>query len=136
MIRRFRKLCSKDDLMKKSICVVCKQEKKGDTVEDDIYLETMRKIKNKLNIAANNTLVVCKDCLPKAAEKRQRFERTITVWGILMALLFVMFILMSPTLMSIFLSLIAILFFMFIAFLTSYFPKVEKHGGKKGRTNN
>ena len=80
--------------MKKSICVICRQEKKGDKVEDDIYLETMRKIKNKLNIAANNTLVVCKDCLPKADEKRKRFERTIMVWGILMSLLFVMFMLM------------------------------------------
>jgi len=125
--------------MKKSICVICRQEKKGDKVEDDIYLETMRKIKNKLNIAANNTLVVCKDCLPKADEKRKRFERTIMVWGILMSLLFVMFMLMSPTLLSIFLSIVAIIFFMFIAFLTSYFPNIEKqverYGGKKGRTN-
>jgi len=120
--------------MKKSICVVCKQEKKGDRVEDDIYLETVRKIKNALRVATNNTLVVCKDCIPKAEEKRRRFERTVMTWGILAALLFVMFMLMFPTLLSIFLSLVAIAFFMLIAFLTSYFPKVEKHGGKKGRT--
>jgi len=119
--------------MKKSVCIVCKGEKKGDRVEDDIYIETMRKIKNRLNIATNNTLVVCNDCTQKAEEKRRRFERTLMIWGILSALILVMFILMSPTLLSIFLSLVAIAFFMLVAFLTSYFPKVEKHGGKKGR---
>ena len=119
--------------MKKSVCIVCKGEKKGDRVEDDIYIETMRKIKNRLNIATNNTLVVCNDCMQKAEEKRRRFERTLMVWGILATLIFVMFVLMSPTLLSIFLSLVAIAFFMLVAFLTSYFPKVEKHGGKKGR---
>jgi len=120
--------------MKKSICIICKGEKKGDRVEDDIYIGTMRKIKNRLNIATNNTLVVCKDCTKKAEEKRRRFERTMMTWGILSALIFVMFILMSPTLLSFFLSFVAIAFFMLIGLLTSYFPKVEKHGGKKGRT--
>ncbi|MCX6775790.1 MAG: hypothetical protein NT130_03015 [Candidatus Micrarchaeota archaeon] len=123
--------------MKKSICIVCKGEKKGERVEDDIYIETMRKIKNRLHIAANNTLVVCNDCMQKAEEKRRRFERTLMTWGILATLIFVMLILISHSLMSLFLaiivSIIVALVFMSIAFLSSYFPKVEKHGGKKGR---
>jgi len=123
--------------MKKSICIVCKGEKKGNRVEDDMYIETMRKIKNRLHIATNNTLVVCNDCMQKAEEKRRRFERTLMIWGILATLFFVMLILISHNLMSLLLavivSIIVALVFMSIAFLTSYFPKVEKHGGKKGR---
>jgi L-asparagine transporter-like permease len=117
--------------MKKSICIVCKKEKKGVKVEDDLYLEAIRKIKTRLNIARNNILVVCKDCLPKAQEKRRRFERTIMTWGVLATLLFVLLVLMSPTLQSIFLALIAGVFLILFS-LISYFPRVEEHGRKKG----
>jgi hypothetical protein len=117
--------------MKKSICVVCKEEKKGSKVEDDIYLDTLRKIKNKLNIAKNNTLVVCDDCLPKAREKRRRFERTLAMWALLATLMFVMLVVMSPTLESVFLGLVAVVIFVLFS-LVLYFPRVEEHGGKKG----
>lgn len=117
-------------MAKKSICIVCKQEKKGTEVEDDLYLETMRKIKTKLNIAKNNTLVVCKDCLPKAKEKRRRFEKTFMTWSILATVLFLMLIVMSPTLQSLFYGIAAVIFFILFS-LISYFPKVEEHGGKK-----
>lgn len=117
--------------MARSICIVCKEEKKGTEIEDDAYLETIRRIKQKLNIAANNKLVVCKECMPAAVEKRRRFERTLMTWGILATLMFVMFILMSPTLFSFLLAVVVVVFFMLFALLFSYFPKVESHGRKK-----
>ncbi len=116
--------------MKKSICIVCKKEKKGSRVENDLYLDTIRKIKNRLGIARNNTLVVCKDCLPKAEEKRKRFERTLMTWTILAILLFIMLVVMSQTLQAIFYGLaLAVVFILFSLIL--YFPRVEEHGGKK-----
>jgi hypothetical protein len=119
--------------MKKSICIVCREEKKGSKVEDDVYLDTIRKIKNKLNIAKNNTLVVCDDCLPKAKEKRRRFERTLAMWALLATLLFVMLVMISPSLMSVLLGLLAAVVFILFS-LVLYFPRVEEHGGKKGRS--
>lgn len=117
--------------MKKSICVVCKKEKKGRRVEEDLYLEAIRKIKTRLGIAKNNTLVVCDDCLPKATEKRRRFEKTLATWAILATLLFVMLVVISQTLQSIFFSLVAAVVFILFSLL-SYFPRVEEHGRKKG----
>ncbi|QLJ52215.1 MAG: hypothetical protein Sv326_0040 [Candidatus Fermentimicrarchaeum limneticum] len=116
----------------KSVCVVCRQEKKGERIEDDIYIETVRNIKRKLGIVQNNVLVVCKDCTQKAEEKRRRFERTLMTWSILAALVFVVFLFMSFSLNSILLGLVAAFFFILFA-MTSYFPKVEKHG-KERRT--
>ena len=116
----------------KSVCVVCRQEKKGEKVEDDICIEVLRNVKKKLKIAQNNTLVVCADCTQKAEEKRRRFERTLMTWSILAALVFVSFLLMSFSLNSILLGLVTAFFFILFAMI-SYFPKVEKHG-KERRT--
>jgi hypothetical protein len=117
-------------MKKRSVCVVCRNEKKGMKIQDDPYLETIRKIKRKLGIAQENILVVCKDCLPKAEEKRRRFERTIMTWGVLATFIFVIFIVLSPTLQSFLLGIITAFFFMLFA-LSSYFPKVEKHGKER-----
>ncbi|NYZ78986.1 hypothetical protein H0N99_02460 [Candidatus Micrarchaeota archaeon] len=119
--------------MKKSVCIVCRKEKKGSMIEDDLYLETIRNIKNRLNIARNNTLVVCDECLPKAKEKRRRFERSLMTWTVLATLFFVMLVLISQTLQSIFFGLVAAVLFILFS-LISYFPRVEEHGRKKGRS--
>jgi hypothetical protein len=116
--------------MKKSVCVVCKNEKKGTPVEDDLYLDTIRNIKTKLNVAKNNKLVVCKDCLPQARDKRRRFERTFMMWAVLATVFFVMLVVMYPSLQSIFYGLVFVVIFILLSLLL-YFPRVEEYGGKK-----
>jgi hypothetical protein len=113
--------------MKKTVCVVCGKEKKGVRVEEDPVIETIRSIKERLNISTKNTLVVCKECLPKAEEKRKRFERSVMTWGILAVLVAVLLLLISFSIQSFLLSIITALAFMLLSLL-SYFPKVEKHG--------
>jgi len=117
-------------MRKRSICIVCKKERKGSKVEDDMYLETMRKIKGKLNVLRNNTLVVCDECLPKAEEKRRRFEGTIMTFGVLATLMFVTFIILSPSLFSLIIGIIVAVAFMLLSLLL-YYPKVEKHGKER-----
>jgi len=113
--------------MKKTVCVVCKKEKKGVRVEDDPVIEAIRGIKERLNISKRNILVVCKECLPKAEEKRKRFERSVMTWGILAVLVAVLLLLISFSIQSLLLSVVTAVLFMLLALL-SYFPKVEKHG--------
>jgi hypothetical protein len=119
--------------VKKSVCIVCRKEKKGSKVEDDLYLTTIRDIKNKLHIARNNTLVVCDECLPKAKEKRRRFERSLMTWTILAIAFFVLIVLIAQTLQSVFFGLVMAVLFVLFSLIT-YFPRVEEHGRKKGRS--
>lgn len=113
--------------MKKTVCVVCKKEKKGVRVEDDPVIDTIRRVKERLGISTGNVLVVCKECLPKAQEKRRRFERTAMTWGVLAVLMILLMLLISLSLQSVFFGILIAFFFTLFA-LSSYFPKVEKHG--------
>lgn len=119
--------------MKKPVCIVCRKEKKGSKVEDDLYLTTIRDIKNRLHIAKNNALVVCDECLPKAKEKRRRFERSLMIWTILATVFFVLLVIMAQTLQSVFFGIVIAIIFILFSLIT-YFPRVEEHGGKKGRS--
>ncbi|MEM3555914.1 MAG: hypothetical protein QXF56_04320 [Candidatus Micrarchaeia archaeon] len=114
-------------MKRKTVCIVCQKEKKGLRVEDDPVIDTIRKIKEKLHASTGNTLVVCKECLPKAEEKRRRFERTAMTWGVLAVLMAVLLLLISFSIQSLLLAIVMGVVFMLLA-LVSYYPKVEKHG--------
>ncbi|MDE1798024.1 MAG: hypothetical protein KGH63_01300, partial [Candidatus Micrarchaeota archaeon] len=57
-----------------SVCIICHQEKSGAAVADTTVIRTIRAVKEKLRMAANNTLVVCADCRETHAERRKRYE--------------------------------------------------------------
>ncbi|MGC8675955.1 MAG: hypothetical protein ACP5T3_00350 [Candidatus Micrarchaeia archaeon] len=61
--------------MAKSICIVCGEEKQGIEVEQDWVINTIRWFKR--NVTKNeqgNRLVVCKECYPKYAIMRKKYE--------------------------------------------------------------
>jgi len=114
-------------MKRKTVCIICKKEKKGTKVSDDRVVSSIRKVKQKLGIAQNNILVVCKEDMPIYRQKRASFEKYFLIWGGLALLLFLFHLVLSPTLTGIAFSLIIII--LLISFsLIRYFPKVEEHG--------
>ena len=109
--------------MAKEVCIVCGQEKTGYPVEDDVVLSTLRAIKQRLGISTGNKLVVCKEDVEKAKEKRARFEKYLMWYGILAAAAFFIVLFSSSSLFVLLWAPIAALFVMLLA-LTMYYPKV------------
>src|SRR4030042_513235 len=64
------------------ICIICQQEKSGYAVRDDFFINLVRSIKRALGIAANNTLVVCEQCVPEHKKRRSGFEKTLLQYGV------------------------------------------------------
>jgi len=96
-------------------CVVCFKEKDGYKVYDDFVIRTIRGIKQKLGIAKNNSLVVCKDCFEEHRKKRKAYEKTLIIHIVLAGVVLVAFVLL-PILTSGF-SITAIALGIFLAAL-------------------
>jgi predicted RND superfamily exporter protein len=114
-------------MKRKTICIICKKERKGARVLDDIVISNIRKIKQKFGIAQNNILVVCDECMPAYKQKRATFEKYFVVWAGLAFLILIFHLLVSPTLTGIAFSILLIILFSALS-LIRYSPRVEKHG--------
>jgi len=97
-----------DESMKRqrSICIVCRHEKSGSAVKDDVLIRSIRSIKQALNIAANNRLVVCEECAPAHRQRREAFERKLLQYGAFGAILVIAFTLLSRTIQGFLMSLL------------------------------
>ncbi|MCX8195324.1 MAG: hypothetical protein N3G22_04445 [Candidatus Micrarchaeota archaeon] len=74
------------------VCIVCQKETKGGyKVEDDLVINTIRKIKQGLKIAKNNELVVMEECLEEHKKKRERYEKNLAIHVVIGGILFVIF---------------------------------------------
>jgi len=93
-----------------SVCIICKENKKGAPVIDDIVISTIRSVKQKLGVASNNTLVVCKDCMEQHLEKRRGFEKTLLHYGVLAGVMALVLILLSRSIQGFLLALLLGLF--------------------------
>lgn len=56
-------------------CILCSNDSEGQLVSDSHVIRFIRIVKQKLNMAQNNTLVVCGDCMATYGAKRKKFER-------------------------------------------------------------
>jgi len=108
----------------KSICIVCREEKRGRAVKDDVVIRAIRKIKQAFRVAANNRLVVCDGCLEKHKARRGGFERKLALYGGGGLLIVIVFTLISRTIGGFALSLLLGLFVAALA-LFSYHPASE-----------
>ncbi|MBN2478219.1 hypothetical protein JXB01_02910 [Candidatus Micrarchaeota archaeon] len=76
------------------VCIECKKElkkedlKKAVKVKDDRIIKTIRSIKKKLNIAANNELYICAECLQEHKRKRKDYEKNMVLIIALSVLIF------------------------------------------------
>ena len=75
-------------------CVVCFKEKDGYKIYDDAVIRTIRGIKQRLGIAKNNTLVVCRGCLEEHRKKRKSYEKTLIIHIVLAGVVLVAFVLL------------------------------------------
>ena len=110
--------------MVKSYCIICGEEKNGLPIQNDMVLDAIRWFKQ--NVTKNekgNRLVVCKECYPKYADRRKKFETrqaTYLAIGIIFAALGLLFAFSLATL-SVAILLIA---FLYLLALLNYVPKV------------
>ena len=119
------------------VCIICSQEvSHGHAVADDAVIRSIRRAKQALKIAKNNTLVVCEKDLEAHKKKRQGYERNLAVYmviaGIVLALLVVLPI--FTTGFSAYAVLIGVLFaslLVFLPVLTSHTPALAQKPGRK-----
>ena len=117
------------------VCIICSQEvSHGHAVADDAVIRSIRRAKQALKIAKNNTLVVCEKDLEAHKKKRQGYERNLAVYmviaGIVLALLVVLPI--FTTGFSAYAVLIGVLFaslLVFLPVLTSHTPALAQKTG-------
>lgn len=75
------------------VCIICYQEKSGVAVQDDAVIRAIRGVKQKLNMAKNNTLVVCEGCMEAYRKKRQKYERDLVMHVVLAGVVLIVFVL-------------------------------------------
>ncbi|MEM4194852.1 MAG: hypothetical protein QXY05_00935 [Candidatus Anstonellales archaeon] len=116
------------------VCIICGNEIKGKDayrVKEDIVIESIRKIKKKLNMAKNNELFVCREDYEKYKEKRKQFERNFTFASALAAAILLLLIIVPiffgslPSIANILFGIVVGIFLIFMA-LISYLPALEE----------
>ncbi len=107
------------------ICIICQKEKKGRVVLDDVVINSIRWLKQKLGIAAKNRLYVCEECVPEHKKRRASFEKTLVFYGAIGVIIILAVLLLSPKIGSL---LVAIFFGLFVLALSllHYVPAVEE----------
>ena len=115
------------------VCIFCYKEKDGRPVADDFVIRTIRKAKEALHIAKNNTLVVCPECMETYAKKRAKYERDLAIHAAIGGLVLLLFVLLPlfTTGFSIVSVLLGLLLFCLIMAFTvfSHCPKMEDGSG-------
>ena len=109
-----------------SVCIVCKENKKGTPVKDDVMISSIRSVKRALRISSNNTLVVCKGCMEQHMEKRREFEKKVLTYGVLGGALALILIILSRSIQGVVLSLLLVLFIVSLAIFHYHPATVEK----------
>jgi len=109
----------------KTVCIVCRLEREGIPVADDVFISTVRKLKSRLGRLAGNRLVVCPDDIGKAQQKRGRFEKYL-MWCSILAFAVLLVLTLSSRTMAFGLlaGVVAGLFVMLMA-MVSYYPKMD-----------
>jgi len=75
------------------VCIICSQEvAKGQAVADDAVIRFIRRVKQSLNIAKNNELVVCEKDLEVHKKKRQAYERNLAVYMVIAGIVLVLLV--------------------------------------------
>jgi energy-converting hydrogenase Eha subunit A len=77
------------------VCVSCQMDvegKKALPVREDRIIRTIRSVKRALNVAQNNELFVCQDCMPKHMERRKSFEKSMLFSSVFAALILVVLV--------------------------------------------
>jgi hypothetical protein len=113
-----------------SFCIICGKRKEGFEVEEDFVIKTIRGIKKFFRIEKKNKLVVCKDCYQKYLKMRKKFEKKQKHFAIVFIIFFVIAIVFSPNLSTIFCSLI-LLFLFFLLLAPYYVPKIKSQKENK-----
>jgi hypothetical protein len=118
-------------------CIICiKEVGSGLAVADDSVISAIRAVKQRLNVAKNNQLVVCPACIEAYKKKRASYERQIALYMVIAAAIFVLLAIL-PILSSGF-SIVAALYgllfalaVMVIPILTSHTPKLAQDAGQE-----
>ena len=75
------------------VCIICGQEAtQGQMVADDAVIRFIRRAKQSLHIAKNNTLVVCEKDLDAHKKKRQAYERNLAVYMVIAGIVLVLLV--------------------------------------------
>ena len=110
------------------VCIICSQEvKHGHAVADDAVIRFIRHVKQSLNIAKNNELVVCEQHLEAHKKKRQGYERNLAVYMVIAGIVLVLLVVLPifTTGFSAYAVLVGVLFaslLVFMPVLTSHTP--------------
>lgn len=83
------------------VCVDCQKEVNGMRavrIKEDRIIDFIRKVKRALKISKENELYVCYTCLPVHKEKRKSFEKTMLIFSVVAALIFLL--MLATTLIS------------------------------------
>lgn len=113
------------------VCIICEKEvQHGHAVQDDFVIRAIRKVKQRLNMARNNVLVVEEGCLEEYRKRRAKYERDVVIRVVFAAIILLVFVLLPifTTGFSVWATLLGlVLAGMFMALsLFSHFPKIAE----------
>lgn len=114
-------------------CILCSDDREGQLVSDSHVIKFIRAVKQRLNMAANNTLVVCAGCMELYTQKRKKFERKWALNAVL-AIGVVFLLVVLPVLTGAQFSITSLLlapllaFFIALLALTDYMPPLVSQG--------
>lgn len=74
------------------VCIMCHNERSGEQVADTVVIRAIRRVKERLNMATNNSLVVCSDCLEAHARRLKSYERKMLLHAALAVILVILVI--------------------------------------------
>lgn len=74
------------------VCIMCHNEGSGEQVADTLVIRTIRRVKERLKMATNNSLVVCPGCLETHARRLKSYERKMLLHAALAVILIIMVI--------------------------------------------
>jgi len=123
------------------VCIVGKEEVKGKNsvpVKEDIFITSIRSIKEFFKIAAGNELVVCSDHIEEALKRRKEFESSIIKVVALVSVLAVLAIIVSVlngNFVAIISSLVLVILLgilLVIISLFKYYPAIDLESSKLG----
>jgi Flp pilus assembly protein TadB len=122
------------------VCVICEKEvrpgEKAFIIKDDAVIKSIRRFKQALGIAKNNTLMVHETCLEQYSLKRKQFERRM-LFAIIFAVVVVVGLNILQVMAGIFslnillFSIVLSLFPLILVLLTTYCPEIEKEKEQK-----
>jgi predicted RND superfamily exporter protein len=118
-------------------CIVCKKDRKGLEVYDDLMIRSIRRVKTALNMVQNNKLVVCTGCMGEHLKRRKTFEKWLVIYGAVGLSVMLIVLLMSPDkLKALLLGLFLLALMVLLSVVTYYHPSLKnypKEGGKGKR---